>query len=151
MAETLANSTDYQADVRRGADHRGERFAIWDGELKGFGLRVTGAGVKTFVVRYRVGGGRTGVERMHTIGRYGPLTADQARELAKRALAEVATGGDPQGGRAKARAQMTVAELCDLYLAEGCATKKASTLATDRGRIERHIKPLLGRKRVCRT
>ena len=26
--------------------------------------------------------------------------------------------------------------------------KKPSTLATDKGRIERHIKPLLGRKRV---
>ena len=38
--------------------------------------------------------------------------------------------------------------MCDLYLADGCATKKESTLATDRGRIERHIKPLLGRKRV---
>jgi integrase len=41
-----------------------------------------------------------------------------------------------------------VAALCDLYLEEGCATKKASTLATDRSRIERHIKPLLGRKRI---
>jgi integrase len=43
---------------------------------------------------------------------------------------------------------MTVAQFCDLYLAEGCDTKKASTLVSDRGRIERHIKPLLGKKRV---
>jgi integrase len=43
---------------------------------------------------------------------------------------------------------MTVAQLCDLYLAEGCQTKSASTLATDRGRIERHIKPLIGRERI---
>jgi integrase len=100
------------------------------------------------VIRYRVGGGRSGVERMHTIGRYGPLTADKARDLAKLALADVAAGGDPQGGRAATRAEMTLADLCDLYLAEGCATKKASTLATDQGRIARHIKPLLGRKRV---
>jgi integrase len=47
------------------------------------------------------------------------------------------------------RAALTVSELCDLYLAEGCATKKCSTIATDRGRMERHIKPLLGRKRVA--
>lgn len=33
-------------------------------------------------------------------------------------------------------------------LAEGCDTKKESTLATDKGRIERHIKPLLGSKRI---
>jgi integrase len=49
--------------------------------------------------------------------------------------------------RAK-RGEKTVAELCDLYLVEGTSTKKPSTLATDRGRIARHIKPLLGRKLV---
>ena len=127
----------------------GRQYAIWDTELKGFGLRVNSTGVKTFVIRYRVGGGRTAVGRMHVIGRYGPLTADKARKDAKVALAEVTAGGDPQGGRAASRAEMTVADLCDLYLAEGCATKKASTLATDKVRIERHIKPLLGRNRVC--
>ncbi len=126
----------------------GARFTIWDPELKGFGLRVSATGVKTFVIRYRVGGGRTGVERMHTIGRFGPLTADKARGRAKLALADVAGGGDPQGGRAAARAEMTVAELCDLYLLEGCGTLKPLTVYNDRGRIERHIKPLLGRKRL---
>ena len=38
---------------------------------------------------------------------------------------------------------------CDLYLAEGPAAKpnkKASSWATDRSNIERHVKPLLGRK-----
>ena len=48
---------------------------------------------------------------------------------------------------------MTVAELCDMYIADAeagrlltrkGAAKKASTLTIDRGRIERHIKPLLG-------
>ncbi|MBF0311080.1 MAG: tyrosine-type recombinase/integrase family protein, partial [Magnetococcales bacterium] len=42
----------------------------------------------------------------------------------------------------------TVAELCDLYLQEGVATVKPSTLATDRGRILRHIKPVLGMKKI---
>lgn len=41
-----------------------------------------------------------------------------------------------------------MAELCEQYLLHGCGTKKASTLATDRGRIERHIKPLMGRRKV---
>jgi len=43
---------------------------------------------------------------------------------------------------------MTVSELCDLYLAEGCSTKKQSTIGTDRGRVARHIKPLLGDRLV---
>ena len=38
--------------------------------------------------------------------------------------------------------------LCDLYLTEGVAHKKTSTVKTDRGRINHHIIPLLGRKRV---
>lgn len=125
------------------------RFVLWDSELRGFGLRVTAAGVKTFVIRYRVGGGRTGVERMFTLGRYGPhFPAETARKNARTALAEVVGGGDPQGGRAEKRAEMTVEDLCDLYVKEGCATKKPSTLKTDTSRIERHIKPLLGRKRL---
>jgi integrase len=44
--------------------------------------------------------------------------------------------------------RLSISELCDQYFKFGCATKKASSLATDRGRIERHIKPLLGRKKV---
>ncbi|MEO5808391.1 tyrosine-type recombinase/integrase [Devosia sp.] len=43
----------------------------------------------------------------------------------------------------------TVAKLCDTYLLEGVGLKKPSTLATDRGRIEQHIKPLLGSKKVA--
>src|SRR5262245_22381833 len=51
----------------------------------------------------------------------------------------------------------TIAVLCDLYFADATAgrlmtrrrsPKKGSTLATDFGRIERHIKPLLGRRTV---
>lgn len=146
--EKVETAQEITKDVCERVRTTGTRYAIWDSELKGFGLRVSALGVRTFVVRYRVGGGRTGLERMHTIGRYGILTPKAARKLARLALAEVAGGGDPQGGRAKSRAEMTVAELCDLYLKEGCATKKALTLYTDKGRIERHIKPLLGRKRV---
>ena len=38
--------------------------------------------------------------------------------------------------------------MCDLYLTEGTAHKKASTLRVDRGRIQLHLKPLLGGRRA---
>ena len=118
---------------------------LWDTELKGFIVKVTPQGRRVYLVRYRVGQ-RT---RRVTIGPHGsPWTADLARHEAKRLLGVVATGGDPAEEKTKARQESTVADLCDLYLEEGIATKKASTIATDRGRIARHIKPLLGQRKL---
>uniref|UniRef100_UPI0035692ADC tyrosine-type recombinase/integrase n=1 Tax=Sneathiella sp. TaxID=1964365 RepID=UPI0035692ADC len=67
---------------------------------------------------------------------------------ASQILGLVAHGEDPATAKQAEKMVLTVAQLCDRYLEHGAATKKASTLATDRGRIERHIKPLLGRMRV---
>ncbi|MEP7241547.1 MAG: site-specific integrase [Devosia sp.] len=121
----------------------------FDTELKGFGVKALPTGGKSFIVEYRPGGGgRNAPKRRLTLGRYGALTVDEARDLAKSALARVHSGGDPGGDRARARAEVTFAQVCDLYLEEGCETKKPSTLVSDRGRIARHIKPLLGKKRV---
>ena len=124
------------------------RYVVWDDKLIGFGLRVTPAGVKTYVARYRAGGGRNGRPHQFTVGRHGTITAEQARTDAAKILADATRDLDPQADRAKKRADITVAQLCDEYVAEGCATKKPATLATDKSRIEGHIKPLLGAKRL---
>ncbi len=128
---------------------RAARYHLWDGELIGFGLRVEASGRKSFVIRYRAeGGGRNAPHRLVTISSVGVMTPDQARAEAKKLLGAVATGKDPGAERRTKRQDLTVSELCDLYLREGCPTKKASTLATDRGRIDRHIKPMIGAKRI---
>jgi integrase len=77
------------------------------------------------------------------------LTADAARRLANRILVDVAHVKDPQGETGAKRRESTVADLCDLYLEEGTETKKPSTLATDKGRIERYIEPLLGHRPIA--
>ena len=121
---------------------------LWDADLSGFGLKITPAGSKVYLVQYRLGG-RKGRTRRVTIGRHGsPWTPESARKEAKRLLGEVGAGRDPAEKKGQLRNGMTVRELCNLYLAEGCATKKPSTLFIDRGRIERHIKPLLGHKQA---
>jgi integrase len=72
------------------------------------------------------------------------------RVEAKRLLAEVAAGRDPAMGRQKEREALTFSELIDLYLAEGVSHKKDSTLKADRGRINHHLRPLLGKLRSDR-
>jgi integrase len=87
--------------------------------------------------------------RRLTIGKHGaPWTPDAARAEAVRLLGQVAAGIDPTDAKMALKRDLTVAELCTIYLAEGCATKKASTLAVERGLIERHIKKLIGPRRV---
>src|SRR6185312_7676626 len=95
-----------------------------------------------------------GQTRRYSIGQYGRLTVDQARREAKIKLAEVARGDDPSQARRLARDARTIAELCDTYLQDAYAQrilhrgrpKRLRTLQVDQGRVERHIKPLLGRK-----
>lgn len=124
-------------------------YFIWDTELRGFGVKIAKGGRKTYVCQYRTPGGRAGESRRLSIGAHGaPWTVDLARAEAKKILGRAANAEDPAADKQDLKRQLSVAQLCDQYLAHGCATKKASTLATDKGRIERHIKPLLGRKKV---
>ena len=125
----------------------GREYVHWDKELKGFGVRVRATGTKSFVAVYRTGGRNTPLRRV-TIGAVGKIEADKARDEAKAIIRGAELGEDRAAARARARAEITLGQVCDLYLEEGCDTKKASTIATDRGRIERHIKPLLGKRRI---
>ena len=136
-----------------------QNSTAWDegkGAVAGFGARRQKGDAVAYVVKYRTADGR---QRWATIGRHGaPWTPDMARDEARRILGEVAKGGDPARAKREARQATTVAELCDHYL-ESCkagrvltrrqTTKKPSTLDGDRGRVERHVKPLLGTLKVA--
>jgi integrase len=118
---------------------------LWDDQLPGFGLRVTKAGVKSFVVQYRHGR-RT---RRLTVGRYGHLTLDQARRDAQQHLAAAARGLDPAEEKQEARAEITLKEFSERYLEEHARPKKkASSLRGDKTLLERSILPKMGSKRL---
>ena len=132
-----------------------ESEEIWDFTVPGFGARRQRSEAIAYVLLYRTAEGRS---RRFTIGRHGaPWTPDAARDEARRLLGQVAAGADPSATKQAKRTAATVAELCDLYLADADAgrlltrrgsTKKTSTISTDRSRISAHIKPLLGAMKV---
>ena len=80
----------------------GQAF-VRDSELKGFAVRVTPSGAKSFILEKRIDGK---VKRL-TLGRYPELTAEQARKEAHKllgrlvqvglALSLVSSAGDRQG------------------------------------------------------
>jgi integrase len=129
----------------------GAETTLWDSEVKGFGVRARMAGGKSYILHYRAGTGRGAALRKLTIGKHGsPWTPETARIEAKRLLAEVAAGRDPATARQLERDALTFGQLINLYLTEGTGHKKASTLKADRGRIEHHLRPLLGKLRADR-
>jgi integrase len=148
----VAKLTKRTVDAIRPDSSGGDTF-VWDtgdGAIKGFGVRMKPSGVASFLVQYRTQQGRT---RRLVLGRVGVLTPEQARTLATDRLKQVSEGGDPSADRHRLRDALTMSELADLYLQNGPAekpNKKASSWRADRSNIERHIKPLLGRK-VAKT
>lgn len=137
-----------------GADLRGKQYTIWCSELKGFGAYIHPTGKRSYFVDYRSDGGR----RRMTIGTHGVITTEQARKLAIETMGGVVLQkADPLLERKTRRKSLTVSQLCDQYmkaaekgiiLGRSRRPKKASTIEIDRGRVERHIKPLLGTKLV---
>ena len=130
---------------------------IWDTAVRGFGARRRGGPSVSYFVMFRTAEGRL---RRYTIGQHGaPWTPDQARTKALSVLAEAKVHGtDPAARKKAAREAANVNDLCDLYWADAEAgrlmtrqrqAKKPSTLLSDKGRIDKHIRPLLGQMKVA--
>lgn len=73
----------------------GKKQAVkWDSETKGFGVRVTPSGTRTYILQFRVKGSKQ--ERQITIGRHNdPWRVDDARKKAGDIKKQMVEGTDP--------------------------------------------------------
>ncbi|MBZ9760656.1 site-specific integrase [Mesorhizobium sp. CA8] len=118
----------------------------YDDDVKGFGVRVTAAGARSFILNYRT---RSGLERRYTIGSRPDWKTGPAREEAKNLKKQIDVGADPMGAVAAARDAKTVADLCDRFEKEHLTKKRDSTARDYKALIKNHILPALKNKKVA--
>ena len=129
------------------------RVVYYDSDLKGFGVKITPTGVKSWCVEYRPGGGGRGTaKRRMVLGSTGTLTPDQARSAARKILAAVALGEDPAALRSRAREMPTFLQFADRYLSEEAAAKlKPRSLVNYCIYLRKHAGALIGNLRLDRV
>ena len=110
---------------------QGQTF-LRDDQLRGFALRMTSS-AKSFVLERSI----HGQGRRMTLGRYGDLTLEQARDLAKVKIGEIAKGNDPVETRRAQRQIVTWGELERLYLERHAVHKKSKS--NDVGILKNHL------------
>lgn len=107
--------------VRRLAPPESGNRIYYDDLLPGFGLRVTQAGARAFVLNYYAASGR---ERRLTIGKWPTWSATAAREEARELRRRIDRGEDPLETKREARLAETFGELAAEYLERYASQKR---------------------------
>jgi integrase len=118
----------------------------YDGAVPGFGVRVTAAGAKSFVLNYRTKAGR---ERRYTIGSLGDWTISAARQKAKELRRVIDEGGDPRAELQDQREAPTVAALATRAMKEHFSRKAPDYAADVQRMITKYILPSLQHLKVA--
>ena len=128
------------------ARSRDRAYELRDALVPGFLLKVTPAGGKVFMLAYTNVQGR---RRKPAIGKFGEVTVEQARAVARDWLADVRRGEDPSAERIQARLAPSMAHLCERFIREYSEPRnRPSTVRGNRERIRAHILPKLGAMKV---
>lgn len=115
----------------------GAQSFLWDDELRGFGVRVSGTvanPICAYIVQARVG--KAGKQFRTTIGRHGIYTPETARLEARRLLNQFAHGISPKHDKAVQTVEtITLTELLDRY--KQAKTLRPSTISLYEGALRR--------------
>jgi integrase len=132
------------ASVRKArADKGKDRNFFWDTKTPGFGLQVTAAGHKSFVIQYRAKG------RSRRMAIDGVLGLEAARKRARALLGEVAHDRDPLGER---RAEIARERDTFQAIAESYFTREGKQLRTGEDRrqtLARLVYPVMGTQPIA--
>jgi integrase len=120
-------------------------WVIYDTEVAGFGLRVTAAGRRSFILNYRTRGGR---ERRCTIGDATNWNVTAARKRAKEIRRKLPDGYDPLSVIEAERGAKTVAAMCQRFIEDHLPSLRTRTALDYRGIINREILPTLGKLKL---
>lgn len=118
---------------------------FWDSKLKGFGLIVLPSGRRTYCIEYR---NTDKIKKRLKIGVHGTITTEEARDLAKKRLGQVAHGEDPAEDKKQVNNLATVEELANNYLERHGYKKRPKSLREDKKLLRNIILPTLGRLKV---
>jgi integrase len=127
------------------ADSKTPWILYRDAADKGFGLRVTQAGAKSWTKDYSTAGG---TERRYTIGSYPAWREKPARKEAQRLQVLVDQGHDPMAQRRERRAAPAVADLIEAWRKEHSHHNSESYRAESESAIRDWIMPDLGRRKL---
>jgi integrase len=125
---------------------RGNKIT-YDTAVKGFGVRITAADNRAFILNYRRK--LDGRERRITIGSFPDWGTTAAREEVKRLKRAIDGGADPVGEQEENRAAATVAELCARFERDYLPRKRPSTQRVYRQQIRTDILPAFGKTKVA--
>jgi len=117
----------------------------WDTELKGFGVVVLPSGRRTYCIQYR---NTDRVLKRFKIGVHGQITTEQARDLAKQKLGQVAHGQDPASQKKETATLISMEELAKNYIERHGYKKRPKSLQEDLKLLQNVILPALGRLKV---
>lgn len=122
---------------------------MWDGSIKGFGVKILPSGVKRYVFKYRsYGGGRRAVQRWMQLGTHGEMPFEKVREHARQVSAAVGRGEDPQGEKLAIRAAPTMKDAWERLEVELLPKRKEITVRDYRAAWTNKIEPRLGTMKV---
>ena len=124
---------------------RDKEYFVWDDQLKGFGARVYPTGGKRYVAQTF----RRGTTIRVQIGRHGALPFEEAKARARKIIADIDDGRNPNREKDDARLSPTVAQLAERFLDEYVpAHCKQRTRVEYEHAVKRYILPTLGSIKV---